>query len=128
MRQTEIENMLKDHELRIKELENSNFVGVDLANEEKLIELGVRPAVGQIEKVSGELLKEIDIQEKQKVYSRDGESGTTVEKPIPDNPQENNDQSVELKGLPITKEGVSTTESGDGKSPVDIKIKKVKNE
>ena len=35
-------------------------------------------------------------------------------------PQENNEQSVTKKGLPITKEGVVTTKSGDGESPVDI--------
>jgi len=40
---------------------------------------------------------------------------------IKDNLKENNDQSVETKGLPKTKEKVSTTESGDGESPLDIK-------
>ena len=37
-------------------------------------------------------------------------------------PQEINKQSVAPKGLPRTKEKVVTTESGEGKSPVDIKV------
>ena len=76
MRQTEIENMLKDHELRIKKIEDNNPLLV---------------------KVDGNEIKSI----------------TKI-------PQENNEQSVTKKGLPITKEGVVTTESGDGESPVDI--------
>ena len=76
MRQTEIENMLKDHEIRIKKIEDNNPLLV---------------------KVEGNEIKSI----------------TKI-------PQENNEQSVTKKGLPITKEGVVTTESGDGESPVDI--------
>ena len=122
-----LDKLIENRKKRIRELEkNKYFVGVDLANEEKLIEMGIRPAVGQIEKVTGELLKEINTQEKQKVYTRDGESGVTVEKPIPDTPQEINKQSVdEIERIakderPIPQKGVSTTESVVGKSPVDI--------
>lgn len=42
-----------------------------------------------------------------------------VDHSIFNNQQENYNKSVEIKGLPITKEGVSTTESGDGKSPAE---------
>ncbi|MFW9872101.1 MAG: hypothetical protein ACFFG0_03290 [Candidatus Thorarchaeota archaeon] len=85
-----------------------------------------------MEIINGKL---IDNQKKQKKESIPQESGVTA-KPISDKlPQENYEQSVEPKGLPNTKEGVSTTESGDGESPVanvlekeiKIKSKEVKN-
>jgi len=117
MRQTQIENMLRDHEDRIKELEKSKyFVGVDLAKE------GTFKQDIKTEDFTQKVEEKINTQEKQKSFAADGESGVTVARPIPDTPQENN-ESVE-KGLPITKDGVSTTESGDGKSPVGkLKIK-----
>ncbi len=100
MRQTQVENMLKDFEDRIKKLESNYFIGVDIA-------------------------KEDNIQEKQRKGEAGKESGVTVEKPIPDTPQENYKESVDeteriaknKRPIPL-KKGVSTTESGVGKSPV----------
>ena len=97
MRQTEIENMLKELDKRLRVLEKINNQSDS---------------------------KETESQSVEKVVPCSEESFTHL-KGV-DNPQENYEQSVTSKGLPITKEGVVTTESGDGKSPVD-KIKKIKH-
>ena len=111
MRQTQVENMLKDFEDRISALEDSRKL---------------KPMIVEVDNNSIKEIKEIkeNIQEKQRKDEAGKESGVTVEKPIPDTPQEKYIPSVESKGLPKTKEGASTARSGDGKSPVGPKVKK----
>jgi len=109
MRQTEIENKLKELEIRIEHLENMGIVTQDFLTSSK----------------DGKI---VNNQEKQKKESIPRESGITTVKFIPDKlPQENNEQSVDEKERIAynkrpkpTDEGASTAESDDGESPVDI--------
>jgi len=93
MRQTQIENMLKDFEKRLSILEK------------------VKEVYGKIQTIANDeeiQPKEIDMKKLKKLQK--------------DNPQENYKKNVEPKGLPITKNEVSTTKTSlDGKSPVDNK-------
>lgn len=127
MRQTEVENMLKDHEDRLKVLEEQ------LVKKPVLVKVKDNE-IESIKEITEKLTTKVEHPKViTKIYQEDKIPDVDLSK-VPeelknmntDTSQENDKQSVESKGLPITKEGVSTTESGDGESPVETKIKKTK--
>ncbi len=79
----------------------------------------------QIENMLYDLDKRIKVLESMNVIGTTEIKDIKTEEKLIDTPKEKYKESVESKGLPITKEGVSTTESGDGKSPLE-NVKKVK--